>query len=81
MSAITALLGTLWPYIAAIGAAVVGAFGLYVKGRRDKGRDTQLKDFKRAERIETAADKARRDSSLDNATPDERLRRLDGLRD
>lgn len=43
---ISGLVPNLWGYIAAAGAAIVGALGLYFKGRSDAKRKADLKDLK-----------------------------------
>lgn len=53
---IGALLGDLWPYLAAAGAAIAAFLGAYLKGRRDasqkaaqKAADSYIKTRKRAD--------------------------------
>lgn len=43
---ITGLLPNAWGYIAAAGAALLGALGIYVKGRRDAKAKADLRDLK-----------------------------------
>ena len=43
---ITGLVPNLWGYVAAAGAAIVGALGLYFKGRSDAKRKADMKDLK-----------------------------------
>ena len=53
---IGALLGDLWPYLAAAGAAIAAFLGAYLKGRRDasqkaaqRAADSYIKTRKRAD--------------------------------
>jgi len=43
---ITGLLPNVWGYVAAAGAALLGAVGLYFKGRRDAKAKADLRDLK-----------------------------------
>lgn len=43
---ITGLLPSVWGYIAAAGAALVGILGVYIKGRRDAKAKADLRDLK-----------------------------------
>lgn len=55
---ISGIVPNLWGYIAAAGAAILGALGLYFKGRSDAKRKADLKDLqgfkKTTERMQDA---------------------------
>jgi hypothetical protein len=71
-------------YIMALSAALAALFGIYMYGRRTGSQDTQIEheraNIKKSREIEDAADRVRR-ADGDNATPIERLRRSNRLRD
>ncbi len=43
---LSGLVPNLWGYVAAAGAAVLGALGLYLKGRKDAKTKADLRDLK-----------------------------------
>lgn len=46
MGILSKLIGPIWGYIAAAGAALLGILGVYVKGRRDAKAKADLRDLK-----------------------------------
>ena len=54
---IAALLPDIWPYLAAIGLFIAGAFGLYARGRKDAGIKRDLADAREYQKtLERMAD-------------------------
>ncbi len=78
---IAALLSDLWPYLAGLGALLLGVLGIYRRGKADQRRETALEAAERmgkaAEAGRKAETKARKDMAA-GATPDDVLRRNDG---
>jgi hypothetical protein len=80
MTLVEAILGPIWPYVAGAAGVILGALGLWWKGRADKaaGRAEQRADDARkaAERVEKGRQAVA--AGRDAGTPDQRLRDNDG---
>lgn len=67
MSAILALLAPFWREIAAGGAALLAAAGLYLKGRADQKSKAEIGDLRDANEIRKQGADARADAGARNA--------------
>ena len=73
--------GELYMWVGGIAAALFGAVGLYLNGGSNTKKNAKIDDFENAMDIMENADEARKNSSDDDRSGDDRLRDHDRLSD
>lgn len=73
--------GELYMWVGGIAAALLGAMGLYFKGGSNAKKKAKIGDLEGALEVGSKADEARKNSSDDDRSGDDRLRDHDRIRD